>query len=124
MLEKFSNTIMMQAQEALRQQWHLLQQSSQVQQQAHQQQMEFAVQTERASNYTQHRQQLMYCENMMQEMSTEMIDRENQVRQAAELYHQAATDQMNQKVTEEREEMWSQEETALARERQRHTEVA
>ena len=38
MLEKFSNTIMMQAQEALRQQWHLLQQSSQVQQQAHQQQ--------------------------------------------------------------------------------------
>ena len=49
MLEKFSNTIMMQAQEALRQQWHLLQQSSQVQQQAHQQQVEFAVQTERAS---------------------------------------------------------------------------
>merc|ERR1712015_61001 len=31
---------------------------------------------------------------------------------------------MNQQVTEEREEMWSQEETALARERHRHSEVA
>ena len=54
MLEKFSNTIMMQAQDALRQQWHMLQQSSQAHQQAHQQQVEYAVQTERASNYSQH----------------------------------------------------------------------
>ena len=98
MLDTFSITIQRQAQEALRQQWHLLQQSSQVQEQAHQQQMEYAVQSERAANYTQHRQQLMYCENMMQQMSTEMTTRENQVRQAAELYHQAATEQMTQQV--------------------------
>ena len=56
MLETFSNTIQRQAQKALRKQWHVLQQSTQVQEQAHQQQMEFAVQSERASNYTQHRQ--------------------------------------------------------------------
>merc|ERR1712015_522295 len=76
MLETFSITIQRQAQEALRQQWHILQQSTQVQEQAHQQQMEFAVQTERASNYTQHRQQLMHCEIMMQQMSKEMTARE------------------------------------------------
>ena len=35
MLEKISNTIMMQAQEAMRHQWQLIQQSSHVHQQAH-----------------------------------------------------------------------------------------
>ena len=90
---------MMQAQDAVRQQWHMLQQSSQAHQQAHQQQVEIAVQSERASNYSQQRQQLIYCENIMQEMSTDMITRENQVRHAAEMYHQAATEQMTQRIT-------------------------
>ena len=123
MMETFSINIQRQAQEALRQQWHLLQQSAQVQEQAHQQQMEFAVQSERALNYTQHRQQLMHCENMMQQMSKDMTVRENQVCQAAELYRQAATEQMTQQVTEEREQMWHQEEMALAKERHRHSEL-
>ena len=123
MLESFSTTIQKQAQEALRHQWYALQQSTQVQEHAHQREMEFAVQSERALNYTQHRQQLMHCENMMQHMSKDMTVRENQVCQAAELYRQAATEQMTQQVTEEREQMWHQEEMALAKERHRHSEL-
>ena len=38
----------------------------------------------------------------MQEMSTEMATKENQVRHAAEMYHQAATEKMTQRVTKER----------------------
>ena len=52
MLESFSTTIQKQAQEALRHQWYALQQSTQVQEHAHQREMEFAVQSERALNYT------------------------------------------------------------------------
>ena len=81
------------------------------------------MQNERASNYNQQRQQLIYCENTMQEMSTEMINKESQVRHAAEMYHQAATEQMTQRVTEEKEEIWTQAEEALANGRHRHAEI-
>ena len=103
MWEKISNTIMMQAQGAMRHQWQLCKQSSHAHQQAQQQNLEIAVQNERASNYTQQRQQLIHCENIMQEMSTEMATKENRVRHAAEMYHQAAAEQMTQRVTEEKE---------------------
>ena len=56
-------------------------------------------------------------------MPTEIATKENRVRQAAEMYHQAATEQMTQRVTEEKEDIWNQEEEALARERHRHAEI-
>ena len=50
MWEKISNAIMMQAQDVMRHQWQLFQQSSHAHQQAQQQNLEIAVQNERASN--------------------------------------------------------------------------